>query len=132
MNWKQYLQESKRTASTDSEINLSKRDFNLLHASMGLSTEANEIVDILKKRIFYGKPIDEVNFQEEIGDLFWYIALACRELNLDFENILDINIKKLKARFPDKFTKDKALNRDLKTEREILEETRIKKDRNKC
>lgn len=97
----------------------------LLHSGIGLSTEAGEFLDALKKHIFYGKELDRVNLAEEIGDMFWYLAIACDELNINFESVMDRNIKKLKARYGDKFSETKAEARDLKTEREILEEQKF-------
>lgn len=114
MNWNEYLIQSKRTMEDKG------KQLNLLHFSMGVSTEANEILDVMKKNIFYGKEVDIVNVKEKIGDIFWYIAIACRELNLDLESILDLNINKLKTRYPDKFTQEKALNRNLEAERLVL------------
>ncbi len=96
-------------------------DLNLLHAAMGISTESGELMDAFKRKIFYGKDLDVVNVKEEIGDLMWYVAILLRELDLDFEELLQINIDKLKARYPEKFTEERALNRDLDKEREILE-----------
>lgn len=93
----------------------------LLHASMGMNTEASEITDALKKHIFYGKPLDTVNIAEELGDLLWYIAIASDALGTSIEAIMETNIAKLKARYGDKFTEEAATTRDLKTEREILE-----------
>jgi hypothetical protein len=93
----------------------------LLHGTMGVDTESGELTDSLKKHMFYGKPLDLVNINEEIGDLLWYIALICNECNFSFEDIMKRNIDKLKARYPEKFTSEKALNRDLETERKILE-----------
>jgi len=96
-------------------------DLNLLHAAMGISTESGELMDAFKRKIFYGKELDVVNVKEEIGDLMWYVAILLRELDLDFEELLQVNIDKLKARYPEKFTEENALNRDLDKEREILE-----------
>lgn len=93
----------------------------LLHAAMGLHTESGEFMDMLKKHILYGKDIDEVNLAEEIGDMFWYAALACDALHVSFEDIMQKNIEKLRARYPNKFTEHDALNRDLNRERSILE-----------
>ncbi len=118
MEIREYLKASERTL-----INKGY-DMNLLHAAMGISTESGEMLDQLKRVIFYGKALDVVNVKEEIGDLMWYIAILIRELDLDFEEILSLNIDKLKARFPEKFTEDKALNRDLSKERNILEGSR--------
>jgi len=97
------------------------RNQRLLHAGIGLATEAGEFLDALKKHVFYGKELDTVNLSEEMGDIFWYCALIADELKIDFSQVMDTNIAKLKARYGDKFSEDKAENRDLKTERTILE-----------
>ncbi len=125
MNSKEYIQDAIRTESTDFSamndrltVDGTKR---LLHAGIGLSTEAGEFLDALKKHIFYGKELDRVNLKEEMGDLFWYLAIACDELGVEFEPLMETNIAKLKARYGEKFTEHKAENRDLETERTILE-----------
>jgi NTP pyrophosphatase (non-canonical NTP hydrolase) len=93
----------------------------LLHYVLGLCTETGELQDALKKFVAYGKPIDKVNLKEELGDVLWYIARICGELNFSFEEIMEININKLKARYGEKFTEEAALNRDLNKERKVLE-----------
>lgn len=93
----------------------------LLHAAIGKCTEAGEFADQIKKHIFYGKPLDEINLVEEIGDGLWYDAIACNALSVEITKIMSLNIAKLRARFPDKFTSDKAIHRDLEKERGILE-----------
>lgn len=115
MNIAQYKIDSERTLIDKGH------DMNLLHAAMGIGTEAGELLDAFKRKLFYGKPLDVVNVKEEVGDIMWYIAILLRELDLDFEEILQLNIDKLRARFPDKFTETHALNRDLDAERKILE-----------
>lgn len=93
----------------------------LLHASMGLVTEGGELADALKKHIFYGKPLDVINIAEEMGDVMWYMAILCDELNLSLESVIEHVINKLKVRYPNKFAPDKALERNLNAERESLE-----------
>ena len=93
----------------------------LLHAGMGMATEAGEFVDSLKKTIFYGKPLDEVNLIEEMGDLLWYVGLACDALGVPIELVMDRVVSKLEQRYPEKFTDEAALNRDLEAERKALE-----------
>ena len=125
MNSKDYLEQSARTASGDYEAITSRlvnKDMvGLLHAGMGLATESSEFIDALKKHLFYGKELDTVNLREEIGDCLWYLALALRTLDSDFDTEMKINIEKLQARFPTKFTEEGAEVRDLNKEREILE-----------
>lgn len=125
MDSKQYICDAIKTESRDfSAMDERLSDDGtkrLLHAGIGLSTEAGEFLDALKKHIFYGKKLDRVNLAEEVGDLFWYTAIIADELGFDFESVMDKNIKKLKARYGDKFSEAKADKRDLSKEREILE-----------
>jgi NTP pyrophosphatase (non-canonical NTP hydrolase) len=125
MNSKDYISNAIKTESTDFQaMNQRLQDDGskrLLHAGFGLSTEAGEFLDALKKHIFYGKELDRVNLREELGDLFWYMAIACDELDVPFEALMQRNIEKLKARYGEKFSEEKAEMRDLETEREILE-----------
>jgi len=93
----------------------------LLHSMIGLCTESGEIQDMMKKHIFYGKDIDKVNLKEELGDLMWYIAIACDEIDISLEEVMQTNVDKLRARYGEKFTEEAALNRNLLKEREILE-----------
>lgn len=93
----------------------------ILHSIIGAATEIGEMVECLSKCIFDGKPLDIVNLKEEMGDSFWYFGLLCNVLETDFETIEKQNISKLKLRYPEKFTEDCAINRDVKAERELLE-----------
>lgn len=93
----------------------------LLHAAMGLETEVGEFTDPLKKKLFYNKPLDLVNLREEIGDMLWYIAIACEALGTTIATEMRRNNSKLRERFPQKFTEEEANVRDLDAERKILE-----------
>ena len=98
------------------------RNQRLLHAGIGLATESGEFLDALKKHVFYGKALDTVNLSEEMGDIFWYCALISDELGVDFAKVMETNIAKLKARYGDKFSEQKADHRNLQKERSILEQ----------
>ena len=93
----------------------------LVHACFGMQTETAEFTDAVKKSLFYGKPLDTTNLKEELGDALWYIAIAMDELDTDFEAEMLRVIKKLRTRYPDKFSDIQAENRDLVSERKILE-----------
>lgn len=125
MDTKEYVKNALKTESANFEAIAQRlgapENIRLLHAAIGLATEAGEIQDQLKKAIFYGKTLDKVNLEEELGDLFWYIAIMSDALGVPFENIMEKNIAKLKARYGDKFTETAALERNLIAEREILE-----------
>ena len=94
----------------------------LLHAGIGMATEAGEFLDALKKHIYYGKPLDKVNLLEEIGDQLWYCVLGIDVLGSSIEAVLTRNMEKLAARYSAGFSPAEALNRDLNRERKILEE----------
>ena len=121
---KDYIKDAVRTEApiTEETIERMRKSARLIHAVMGFATEAGEAVDELKKHIFYGKDLDETNLVEEAGDKFWYLALMCDVLNVSFEEVMLKNNAKLRARFPQHFTRGHALDRNLEAEREILEQ----------
>ncbi len=129
MNPTEYVKNAIKTESTDFEaMNERLNDDGLkrlLHAGIGLSTESGEFLDALKKHIFYGKELDRVNLAEEVGDLFWYIAIVADELGFKIEDVMERNITKLKARYGEKFSEERAENRDLNTERKILDQQKM-------
>jgi hypothetical protein len=92
-----------------------------LHCAIGASTESGELLDAFKKHIYYKKELDIINVGEEIADIQWYLFNLCRLLNLDMEKLLENNIDKLRKRYGDKFSSDKAINRDVEAERKVLE-----------
>jgi NTP pyrophosphatase (non-canonical NTP hydrolase) len=93
----------------------------LLHSSMGIATEACELLEALVK-VLEGKELDKVNLAEELGDVMWYIGLMVDTTKSDFEKIMGNNNTKLKLRFPNKFEEFYALNRNLEAERKVLEQ----------
>ena len=92
-----------------------------VHAFFGLLTETGELADGFKRAIFYGKPLDTTNIKEEVGDVFWYLAILCDILGINFIDCMSANIEKLRKRFPTKYSHEAALNRDLEAERKVLE-----------
>lgn len=117
MNFNQYVNEALRTAPPETDPYE-----DLLHGCAGLSTETGELVDVIKKHRYYGKPVDWVNVFEEMGDVLWYLALLCRAADTTLEEVAEANIAKLRARYPEKFTTEHALNRDTDAERRVLED----------
>jgi|TARA_B100000925_G_scaffold125990_1_gene93973 NTP pyrophosphatase (non-canonical NTP hydrolase) len=85
---------------------LKKEDFpteRLLTAAVGMSAEAGEFTEVIKKMIFQGKPVNEENLfhlKRELGDIMWYVAQACMGLNVSFNEIVEMNVEKLQARYP--------------------------------
>ena len=79
------------------------RSERLLTASVGMCAEAGEFTEIVKKIIFQGKPVNEENMfhlKRELGDIMWYVAQACMGLDISLDEIMEMNVDKLKARYP--------------------------------
>ena len=75
----------------------------LLTAALGLSAEAGEFTEVVKKIILQGKPYNQDNvfhMKRELGDICWYLAQACMALDTTFDEIIEMNVDKLQARYP--------------------------------
>jgi NTP pyrophosphatase (non-canonical NTP hydrolase) len=96
-------------------------DKDIIHAALGIASEAGELFEEIVKSAVEGRPVDVTNLKEEAGDVMWYLALLLRKIDATFEEVGDLNIAKLKKRFPDKFTKADAINRDLDEEKVALQ-----------
>jgi NTP pyrophosphatase (non-canonical NTP hydrolase) len=75
----------------------------LLTAAVGLCAESGEFTEIVKKMVFQGKPATEENFyhmKRELGDIMWYFMQACMALDISPEEIIEMNVDKLKSRYP--------------------------------
>jgi NTP pyrophosphatase (non-canonical NTP hydrolase) len=118
MDNKEYIKSVLRSESPNFG-NLNER---LLHACLGVANESGELAAAIKRSLFYGRELDIVNVKEELGDLLWYIALAIDELGSSFEEIMELNIAKLKKRYPKQFDDILAENRNLDEERKTLEQ----------
>jgi len=86
----------------------------LITASVGLSAEAGEFTEIVKKMMFQGKPLNEENkihLKKELGDIMFYVMIACTALGATGEEIIDMNVDKLSNRYKDGFTVSESENR---------------------
>ena len=75
----------------------------LITAALGMGAESGEFTEVVKKIVFQGKPVNEDNIfhmKRELGDIMWYVAQACMALDTDFNEIIEMNVEKLKARYP--------------------------------
>lgn len=83
----------------------------ILNGCLGLSGEAGEFNDMVKKWIFHEKPLDVDHAQKEVGDILWYIAMISHSFGWDMSKIMQMNIDKLKARYPDGFDVELSAHR---------------------
>lgn len=83
----------------------------MLNASLGLSGEVGELNDMIKKAVFHKHTINNDHVKKEIGDILWYVALMCDSFGFAMDEIMQMNIDKLKARYPEGFDTEKSLHR---------------------
>lgn len=83
----------------------------VLNGCLGLAGEAGETLDMIKKWIFHEKDLDREHLKKELGDVMWYMAMICYSFGFDLDEILQMNIDKLKARYPEGFDTERANHR---------------------
>ena len=108
MTGNDYQQLAMRTCS----IPYDQKEDRLRHAVFGLTSEAGEVAGILQK-VYQGHPFDKEHIKKELGDCLWMIAEACEALDFGMDDVMQLNIDKLKARYPEGFTADKSLHRTV-------------------
>ena len=84
----------------------------LMNALMGLCGESGEAIDVMKKHLFQGHPLDRAKLLKELGDVAWYLAEAATGLGVPLSEILQGNLDKLHARYPQGFDTKRSQNRE--------------------
>ena len=103
--------EYQKLAMTTLNKDLSKKDV-LINAVMGLCGESGEAIDLVKKHLHQGHELNKEKLIKELGDIAWYLAEAAYALDVDLSTVLEGNINKLKARYPEGFSVEKSINRE--------------------
>lgn len=106
-----YEEAAMRTAKDMGSVKM-----NLIHAALGLTSDAGEFATAIKASEIYNKPLDFENAIEELGDCLWFIALACKTLGTNMGEVMGANIEKLAKRYPDKYSDEAAIARADKSE----------------
>lgn len=101
----EYQQHALRTAGEHTGKDL------LINGVMGLAGESGECIDMVKKHLFQGHPLDTTKLAKELGDVAWYLAVTAHSIGFKLEDVLQVNIDKLKARYPEGFDPEKSLYR---------------------
>ena len=83
----------------------------LLNGCLGLAGESGELLDLVKKWCFHDKSVDIDHAKKELGDVMWYVAMICHAMRWDLDEIMRLNIDKLKARYPEGFDTEKSNHR---------------------
>lgn len=83
----------------------------LINGVMGLCGESGEVIDLVKKHLSQGHPLDREALAKELGDVAWYLAETAYVLGYPLEEIFRMNLEKLSARYPDGFSTERLLHR---------------------
>lgn len=103
--------EYQKLAMTTLNPTLSKKDV-LINGVMGLCGESGEAIDIVKKHLHQGHELDKEKLLKELGDIAWYLAETAYALDVPLDQILEQNIAKLKARYPEGFDTERSVHRE--------------------
>ena len=107
------INEYQKLAMTTLNPKLDNKEI-LINGVMGLCGESGEAIDIVKKHLAQGHELDKEYLAKELGDIAWYLAETATAIGYDLEDILQMNIDKLKKRYPNGFTTSDSINRDIK------------------
>lgn len=103
---REYMAEVMRTyAGSDGVLDM------LCLGALGLAGETGEVVDIIKKTVYQGHALYVGGVAEELGDVLWYVALICNAVGLSFEQVMALNVRKLRERYPDGFDPGRSVGR---------------------
>lgn len=106
MTGKEYQKLAMRTANSLS------RDQLLLNGVMGLCGESGECIDIMKKHLFQGHPLDSENLMDELSDVLWYAAIIAEGLGTTLDEVAAHNVEKLRKRYPNGFDPERSIHRN--------------------
>ena len=104
------INEYQKLALTTLNPALAEKDV-LINGVMGLCGEAGEAIDLVKKHLAQGHELDKEKLAKELGDVAWYLAETAYAIGYDLETILQMNIDKLRARYPEGFSAEKSISR---------------------
>jgi NTP pyrophosphatase (non-canonical NTP hydrolase) len=105
------INEYQKLALTTLNPELKEKDV-LINGVMGLCGESGEAIDLVKKHLAQGHELDKEKLAKELGDIAWYLAETAYAIGYPLEDILQMNIEKLKKRYPEGFRTECSLNRD--------------------
>lgn len=106
MNGKEYQNLAMRTAP-----NGLRQDDKAINAALGLTGEAGEFADIIKKYMYQGHRLEPDHLAKELGDILWYVAMGCEAIGVSMDKVMEMNIEKLKARYPEGFDSERSQHR---------------------
>lgn len=104
--------DGKSTERLENIVSKEKKDVgSLLMGCLGLAGESGELLDLIKKVVFHGKAFDEEHAKKELGDVLWYVAEIAHSFGWSLDEIMQMNVDKLKARYPEGFSEERSNHR---------------------
>ena len=101
MNANDYQELAGRTLIDGPDFEITDDQVMLSWNALGLAGEAGEVADLIKKQVYHQHGVDPEAIKKELGDVLWYVAALCSNLDLTMEEVMQHNIDKLRARFPE-------------------------------
>lgn len=109
------INEYQKLALTTLNPELKEKDI-LINGVMGLCGESGEVIDLVKKHLAQGHELNKEKMAKELGDIAWYLAETAYAIGYSLEDILQMNIDKLKRRYPEGFSIECSLKRKADNE----------------
>ena len=103
-----------RTQMNDTEFSISMPRTFILRDVVGISGEAGELLDLVKKLVFHNHKLDDNmhnKMKKELGDVMWYVAALCNDMGWNLKDVMDMNIEKLQKRYPDGWDEERSKKR---------------------
>lgn len=101
MDINSYQTQANRTLIDAPDFDITPEQVMQVWNATGLAGEAGEVSELIKKGIFHQQGIDTQKMKKELGDVLWYVAALCKNFDIPMEEVMQHNIDKLKARFPE-------------------------------
>lgn len=111
MNASEYQLKAARTLIDAPGFDIPDNDMMLIWNAIGLAGEAGEVAELVKKGIFHQHGMDLVKLRKELGDVFWYAAAICTKAGFDMSEVMEENIRKLEARYPNGYASEDSKRR---------------------
>ncbi len=111
MNASKYQKQAARTLIDAPGFEIPDTEMMLIWNAIGLAGEAGEVCELVKKGVFHQHGIDREKMVKELGDVLWYVAAMCTKLDMDMGVIMEVNIRKLEARYPNGYSSSDSQRR---------------------
>jgi NTP pyrophosphatase (non-canonical NTP hydrolase) len=108
----QYQELAARTLIVKPDFQITDEQIMIAWTAIGLSGEAGEVAELVKKGIFHQHGIDPEKMKKELGDVLWYAAGLATQFGFTLEDVMAANVEKLKARFPDGYSAERSKVRE--------------------